>query len=128
MRHRGDSKRFRLIHGSASPDGRYAIAIGFDESVDWSKYADESPDEQEVYTAENAEELRNYVVELATKKILGTTGGLYFGTRQRYNLRESLVVWSDDSSTFVQKYQSKWMYESCHAGRVGVGPEADWCG
>jgi hypothetical protein len=119
----GDSARFRLIRGSASPDGRYAMAIGFDQPVEWGKYADTSTDEQEVYTADDAEELRNFVVELATKKILGVTGGFYFGTRQRYNLRESLVVWSEDSSTFVQKYQSKWEYESCHAGRVGLGPK-----
>jgi hypothetical protein len=117
----GDSARFRLIRGSASPDGRYAVAIGFDQPVDWGKYADTSTDEQGVYTAEDAEELRNFVVELATKKILGVTRGFYFGTRERYNLRESLVVWSDDSSNFVQKYQSKWEYESCHAGRVGLG-------
>jgi hypothetical protein len=33
---KGDSDKYRVIHGSASPDGRFAIALGFArEQIDW---------------------------------------------------------------------------------------------
>ena len=33
---KGDSEKFRVIHGTASPDGRFAIALGFArEEIDW---------------------------------------------------------------------------------------------
>lgn len=122
----GDSERFRLIQASASPDGRFAIAIGFDQPVDWSEFADDYFKDEEVYTVEGGdslEKLHNYVVELATRRIIGETGGSYFGTRRRYNHRESTVSWSPDSLTFVQLHEDKWFYESCRAGRIGDGPK-----
>ena len=121
----GDRERFRLIHATASPDGRYALAIGFDQAPDWTHYRDEDLKEEEVYTVEYGEEepqLKNYVVELATMKILGETGGEYKGTRRRYNHRECTVTWSPDSAVFVALDSDKWNYVSCFAGRIVAGP------
>src|SRR6266403_2604654 len=60
---KGDSDNYRVIHGSASPEGRFAIALGFArESIDWDALYDK---ETESYNAESEEDIRNYVVDLA---------------------------------------------------------------
>src|SRR6266536_5273344 len=103
---KGDSDNYRVIHGSASPDGRFAIALGFArESIDWDALYDK---ETESYNAESEEDIRNYVVDLAQKKILGQTGAGWTGTRRRYNHPECVVTWSPDSSFFVQLLANKW--------------------
>ena len=120
----GDSERFRLIHGSASPDGRFAFAVGFEQAPDWSKYRDRDYKDEETYTVpDQPEELRNYIVEIATRRILGATAGKYPGSRSRYNLHEFSTFWSDDSSTFVVRDSEKWHYVSCYAGRIAPGPK-----
>jgi len=84
---------------------------------EWTEYCC-----HEIYTVEE-EGHQNYVVDLATRKILGTTGGDYFGTKQRYNHRECAVVWSPDCKNFVELTSDKWNYDSCHAGRIVAGPK-----
>jgi hypothetical protein len=81
---KGDSDKYGVIHGSASPDGRFAIALGLArEKIDWDALYDK---ELESYYAEGgAEDICNYVVDLAQKKILGQTGAGWIGTRRRYN-------------------------------------------
>jgi hypothetical protein len=65
---KGDSDKYRVIHGSASPDGRFAIALGFArEPVDWDAEYDK---ETESYFPQGEDGIRNYVVDLAQKKIL----------------------------------------------------------
>ena len=117
---KGDSDKYRVIHGSASPDGRFAIALGFArELVDWDAQYDK---ETESYYAEGDEGIRNYVVDLAQKKILGETGGTWAGTRRRYNHPECVVTWSADSSFFVQLLANKWSSDDCVAGKIVSGP------
>ncbi|HMJ06440.1 MAG TPA: hypothetical protein VK474_09325 [Chthoniobacterales bacterium] len=120
----GDSAKFRLIQGSHSPDGRYALAIGLArKETDWDKFADEVND-TEVFTIEPRDmpELQNYVVDLDTHLILGETGCQYFGTRTSYNHSSCSVAWSPDSATFVQLVAEKWNYLECRAGRLTAGP------
>ncbi|MEO7367603.1 MAG: hypothetical protein ABIZ36_06585 [Gemmatimonadaceae bacterium] len=116
----GDSARFRLIQGSISPNGRYALAIGLGrDDVDWKQFADEV-DDVEVFTIEPREspELRNYVIDLETHRIIGETGCHYFGTWRRYNHDSCSVAWSPDSATFVQLTAQKWNYLESRAGRI----------
>ncbi len=119
---KGDSDKYRVIHGSASPDGRFAIALGFArEKIDWGALYDK---ELESYYAEGgAEDIRNYVVDLAQKKILGQTGAGWIGTRRRYNHPECIVTWSPDSSFFVQLLANKWSSDDCVAGKIASGPK-----
>jgi len=118
---KGDSDNYRVIHGSASPDGRFAIALGFArESIDWDALYDK---ETESYNAESEEDIRNYVVDLAQKKILGQTGAGWIGTRRRYNHPECVVTWSADSSFFVQLLANKWASDDCVAGKIASGPK-----
>jgi hypothetical protein len=121
----GDSKKYRVIADTVSPDGRYAIALGLPEGkTDWEEYRDKEAEVYggPVYTVEE-EGHRNYVVDLLQRKILGTTGGDYFGTRHRYNHRECEVVWSPDCKNFVELTSDKWNYDSCRAGRIVAGPK-----
>ena len=120
---KGDSDKYRVIHGSASSDGRFAIALGFArESVDWNALIDHYfSNEPETYRAEDDEGVRNYVVDLAQKKILGETGAAWAGTRRRYNHPECVVTWSPDSGLFVQLLANKWASDDCVAGRVANG-------
>jgi len=118
---KGDSDKYRVIHGSASPDGRFAIALGFaGEPVDWDADYDK---ETASYYAEGDEGIRNYVVDLAQKKILGQTGAAWPGTRRRYNHPECVVTWSPDSSLFVQLLANKWSSDDCVAGKIVSGPK-----
>ena len=119
---KGDSDKYRVIHGSASLDGRFAIALGFArEKIDWDALYNK---ELESYYAEDgAEDIRNYVIDLAQKKILGSTGAGWIGTRRRYNHPECVVTWSPDSSFFVQLLANKWASDDCVAGKITSGPK-----
>ena len=76
---KGDSEKFRVIHGTASPDGRYAIALGLArDKIDWEDFHDqESQTGAKIYTAEEDDRL-NYVVDLPNELILGKTGCQFF--------------------------------------------------
>jgi hypothetical protein len=130
----GDSEKYRVIHGTASPDGRYAIALGFSRGkVDWQQlndldfpgtYAAGDYDyDTDDAASSNQGRTVNYVVDVTTRHILGETGCGYFGTRRRYNHRECVVVWSPDSKNFAQLTTDKWNYVSCRAGRIKAGPK-----
>jgi hypothetical protein len=119
---KGDSDKYRVIHGSASSDGRFAIALGFArEKIDWDALYDKET--QSYYVEGGAEDIRNYAVDLTQKKILGETGAAWDGTRRRYNHPECVVTWSPDSSFFVQLLANKWASDDCVAGRIANGPK-----
>ena len=102
---KGDSDKFRVIHGSVSPDGRFAIALGFaGNEINWDNFIEEEYEVEgkHTYWAEDDDDVKNYVVDLAAEKILGETGCNYFGTRRRYNHRACTFNWSSDSTNFVQ--------------------------
>ncbi|MBV9874384.1 MAG: hypothetical protein JO025_06615 [Verrucomicrobia bacterium] len=128
----GDSAKYRVIHDTASPDGRYAVALGFTgNDIDWEGLKD--PDFPGTYSAKGWQpddqppdsaygRIVNYIVDLTTSQIVGTTGGDYFGTRQRYNHDQCDVTWSPDSKTFVEVTSWKWGYNRCTAGKIsGAG-------
>jgi hypothetical protein len=123
----GDSAKYRIIHDTASPDGRYAVALGFTKDIDWDGFKD--PDFPGTYSANGWQpddqtpdpdygRIVNYLVDLTTHQILGTTNGDYFGTRRRYNHDQCDVTWSPDSKTFVEVTSWKWGYNRCTAGRI----------
>jgi hypothetical protein len=122
---KGDSEKFRVIHGSVSPDGRFAIALGFARNeINWDDFIEKDRDDlggKPTYFADTEEDVRNYVIDLAAQKILGETGCNYFGTRQRYNHRACTFTWSADSTNFVQLWSDKWADTACVAGQIGPG-------
>src|SRR5262249_26632500 len=88
-------------------------------------------EEGKVYDLEDVKGLRNYLVDLATQKILGETGSKYFYTinlnGHRWKVfggfRKCNVTWSPDSTFFVQLYTEEWGYRDCHAGKIVAGPK-----
>jgi len=124
---KGDTEKFRVIHGSVSPDGRYAIALGFARNeIHWDDFVEKDREDlggKPTYYSESDDDVKNYVVDLTTQKILGETGCNYFGTRQRYNHRECTLTWSSDSTNFVQLWSDKWADTACVAGQLAPGPK-----
>ena len=70
--------------------------------------------------ADNARSL-NYVVDLDTHALLGTTSAPYEGTRHSYNHREIEVTWSPDSRIFIQTTKWKWDDDACRVGLIDNG-------
>jgi hypothetical protein len=121
----GDSDKFRVIHRTVSPDGRYAIALGFArEIINWDDFVRESSQDEKIYEAKGEEDVRNYVVDLAKQRILGQTGCDYFSTDPGPlpGRIACQVEWSPDSATFVQEWEQK-TYETGAAGKIGAGPK-----
>jgi hypothetical protein len=125
---KGDSEKFRVIHRTVSPDGRYAMALGFARAqINWNDFVEGGePKEQseKTYTAMGEEDVRNYVVDLAQQKILGETGCAYFSTDPgpRPGRISCEVEWSPDSTKFVQEWEQK-IYIDCVAGAIAPGPK-----
>ena len=118
----GDSDKFRVIHGTASPDGRFAIAMGLPPGQsDWDALHDE--DGYFYESGIDDYDVPNYIIDLAEKKILGKTGCHYFGTNRRYNQRQCILRWSPDSLKFVQLWDDKWSSTECVAGKISPGPK-----
>ena len=74
----GDSDKYRVIHGSVSPDGRFAIAMGLPpEQSNWDAlYEDEN------YFYENGArdyDVPNYIIDLAEKKFLAKQVAITLG-------------------------------------------------
>jgi len=124
---KSDSEKFRVIHGSVSPDGRYAIALGFARNeINWDDFVEKDREDlggKPTYYSESEDDVKNYIVDLTTQKILGETGCNYFGTRQRYNHRECTLTWSSDSTNFVQLWSDKWSDTACVAGQLAPEPK-----
>jgi hypothetical protein len=122
----GDSKRFRLIKGSISPDGRYAVAIGFAEAPkswdDFYAVTDDTTDKDQYWIEDEKlrEDLRNYVVDLGTHRIVGETGGNAFGTKTSFGRESWDHYWSPDSRWLVQVRRERW---SGSALALAVDPE-----
>jgi hypothetical protein len=117
---KGDSEKFRIIQETASPDGRYAVALGFArEQVNWNDFVDQA--NTRIYKAEDEEDLRNYVVDLVQQRILGETGCDYASTYPRSGRNGCQVVWSPDSSKFVyHQWSGKW-WDRLVAGQIAPG-------
>jgi hypothetical protein len=114
---KGDSEKFRAIHDTASPDGRYAIAIGLArEKINWDEF---SKDE-----LAGEEDLRNYVVDLVKQRILGEIGCNYFSTYPRSGRNACQVKWSPDSTKFAfHQWSGKWSDICLVAGQIAAGPK-----
>jgi hypothetical protein len=129
---KGDSEKFRVIHRTVSPDGRYAIALGFARAqINWDDFVEktdvmtgEPKEGSHTHTARGEQDVRNYVVDLAQKKILGETGCDYFSTEPgpRPGFISCEVKWSPDSTKFVQEWEQK-IYIDCVAGEIVPGPK-----
>jgi hypothetical protein len=123
----GDSKRFRVIKESTSPDGRFAVAIGFAEAPEsWDDFYlfSDSTTERDTYWIEDLnlreQKLRNYVVDLTTHRIVGETGGDVYGTPRSVGRGSWAHFWSPDGCWLVQVTRDYW---SGRATALAIDPE-----
>ncbi|WP_395751591.1 hypothetical protein [Prosthecobacter sp.] len=96
---------WRMIAGTESRDGNYALAWGLKGKAVTEGDADE---EGRLSVDPDDPDLLNYVVDLSTKKIIGTLRGKHFGDRARYNHMSCEAEWSGDSQFVVQTCNAKW--------------------
>jgi hypothetical protein len=118
---KGEQEKFRVIHDTASPDGRYAIALGSArEKINWDDFRGE---ETEYYNVEGEDEVRNYVVDLVQQRILGDIHCEYASTFPRHGRNACRVVWSPDSTKFAYyEWSGKW-WTHLGAGDIAPGPK-----
>ncbi|HYF36719.1 MAG TPA: hypothetical protein VD994_15595 [Prosthecobacter sp.] len=97
---------WRMIAGSASRDGVYALAWGLKPNSQAKIRVDENGDA----AADEAEaaDLVNYVVNLRTKDVLGAVIGKHFGDKPTYNHISNETAWSSDSQFVAQLNNFKW--------------------
>jgi hypothetical protein len=110
----GDSARFRLIHGSASPDGRYAVALGFPETPkSWDDFVlniDTATGTENFWIEEfdEREKGRNYVVDLTTHRIILEMPAEAYATQGHVGRDGWAHHWSPDSKWLVQSHHGRW--------------------
>ena len=110
----GDSARFRLLHGSASPDGRYAVALGFPEAPkSWDDFVltiDNATGTEDFWIEEldEREKARNYMVDLATHRIILEMPAVAYATREHVGRDGWSHHWSPDSKWLVQSSHGRW--------------------
>jgi hypothetical protein len=96
---------WRLIAGSNSRDGMYALAWGMKGQPSPQGDADE---EGFIMGEQDNENLINYLVNVRTKQIVGTIAGKHFGDKSVYNHDNTETAWSASALFFAQVNGGKW--------------------
>lgn len=101
------SKFCKEVEGSASPDGRFAVAVGYSkpEGVDWEKLRWEGDG---YYLDSNSPQLINALIDRKRDRALAVLPTEHFGTLQRYNHESLTAAWSAKSSYMIAVQSWKW--------------------
>ena len=114
-------QQVKLVAGTLSPDGRYALAWApAKKDFLWANYKADDTDE-DFWVEPGSEAVVNFIVDLSTHRLAGKTPGVHFGVRQNYNHYECIMAWSADSHTFIELNTEKWSYAACGCGRLTDG-------
>jgi|UniRef100_UPI003782FF12 hypothetical protein len=96
---------WRLIQGSTSRDGQFALAWG----LKGQSAPDAEADEDGALSVEpETEGLTNYIINLRTGALLGKTKGSHFGDKHTYNHYTNEVAWSAAETYVAQVCNGKW--------------------
>ncbi|WP_395746368.1 hypothetical protein [Prosthecobacter sp.] len=106
---------WRMIAGSGSRDGDYALAWGLKGK---SVTEGESDDDGRLSVDPDDPDLMNYVVNLRTQKIVGAIQGRHFGDKTHYNHMTTETEWSGDSAFVAQICNAKWATMSAFVYQV----------
>jgi len=106
---------WRVIAGSGSRDGKYALAWGMKGQ---SAAQGEADEDGALSVADDDENLVNYVVNVRTKQIVGTLVGKHFGDKSTYNHSVSETAWSGASTFVAQVNSGKWATYDAHVYEV----------
>lgn len=96
---------WRLIEGSRSRDGQFALAWGIQGQ---SAYEGDTLEDGSHTAEPDAEGLTNYVVNLRSGLILGKTTGTHFADKSSIMNNTHEAAWSSAGSYFAQICSGKW--------------------
>ncbi len=96
---------WRLIKGSRSQDDEFALAWGVKGKAN---VEGESDEDGNLFLEPEAENLANYVVNLHTGAIMGTTGGSHWGDRPSLHNQYHSASWSGADTFVAQVCTGKW--------------------
>jgi hypothetical protein len=119
---KGDSDKFRVINGSASPDGRFAIAMGLPLGKPIGTHY-----VMETVTFTNpAVTITTCPITLSISRRRGywvKQAAIISGQTDVTAIRQCILRWSLDSLKFVQLWDDKWGSTECVAGKINPAPK-----
>lgn len=103
------SRFCKPVEDTESPDGRFAIAVGFKspEQVDWARYKAEEGD-YFIDTQNEPPLFANFLIDLKKDRAFAVLKGKHFGTRRTYNHESCQVAWSEKGGYLVEMQSWKW--------------------
>ncbi len=96
---------WRMIAGSASRDGRYALAWGLKGSTE---IQGEAAEDGSLSVTEDEAKLVNYLVDLQNKSIVGPLKGKHFADKSSLGHSTSETAWSSAATFVAQINSGKW--------------------
>lgn len=104
----------KVVDHSFSPDKRLAVAVGTLDGGKpvWEKIlSDDRP--SFVLADSQSDNCGNYLIDVATDRVIGILESSHFGTDDRYNHESALFAWSGDSRWLVVTQSWKWNTAVC---------------
>ncbi len=111
-----DERPFVLFEGTASPDGRYALAWGIPyQMLDVS-------DMEKLISGLNPEALENFIIDLKSGEPVATTGTGHFPNANHGSI---VALWRDDSKAVVVVEGGKWQFNTASVIYI-VAPDKEY--
>lgn len=113
------SRFTKLVSGSASPNGRFAVGVGIlDGKIpEWEALDRGDGDRSFVLKFDNSDAV-NYLIDLPSDRVVGVLAGHHFGTSAWYNHRLYQISWSEDHHWLLEVETSKWETFACMIYRL----------
>jgi hypothetical protein len=119
---------WRMIAGSASRDGRYALAWGLKGSTE---IPGEEAEDGSLSVEDDNAKLVNYLVDLKNKSIVGPLKGKHFADKSSLGHSTSETAWSQAATYVAQINSGKWatwdaqVYEMREGEKVSLSKGTD---
>ncbi len=100
------SRFCREVDDSVSPDGRFAVAVGYSEprAVDWGKLREYGS----YHFDRDSPLLINALIDRKLDRALSILPSAYFGTKESYNHDRLTTAWSPSSNYLIVVESAKW--------------------
>ena len=119
LEHRA-SEITKIIRGTTSPDGRWAVAVGMpDGSVPVWEVVHDADGGDDTYYVNLDYEISNYLVDLKQDRIVAVLGSCHWGTIKSYNHQHLQILWSPDGRWLAVGHHWKWHTSVSEVHRIG---------
>lgn len=110
----------KLVSGSASPNGRFAVGVGIlDGKIpEWEALDRGDGDRSFVLKFDNHSDAVNYLIDVPSDRVVGVLAGDHFGTSAWYNHRLYQISWSEDNHWLLEVGTGKWETFACMVYRL----------